>query len=160
MEKRCVGIDIGGTSVKFGLFDGNGDLLEKWSIPTRTEQRGAHIIPDIAACAVKKLESFGIAPGQLAGAGVGVPGQVSGEGEVLFAENLGWYHVPLARALSGLTGLSVLVENDANVAALGEIWRGSGVNCRSMILVTLGTGIGCGIVADGKILICFALLIL
>lgn len=152
MEKHCVGIDIGGTSVKFGLFDGKGTLREKWSIPTRTENGGAQIIPDIGASLRERLAGLELKPEQLAGAGVGVPGQVSQEGEVLFAENLGWYHVPLARQLSSLAGMPVRVENDANLAALGEIWKGSGARCHSMIFVTLGTGIGCGIVVNGRIL--------
>lgn len=152
MEKYCLGIDIGGTSVKFGLFDMDGTLLEKWSIPTNTQQKGIHIIGDTAASVNRKLKKMGIRPEQLVGAGVGVPGQVDGDGVVLFAENLGWVHVPLARELSRLTGLRVYAENDANVAALGEIWRGSAANCHSMIFVTLGTGIGCGIVVKDKIL--------
>lgn len=152
MEKYCLGIDIGGTSVKFGLFDMDGALLEKWSIPTNIEQNGIHILPDIAASVNSKLKNRKITPEQVSGAGVGVPGQVAEDGTILFAENLGWVHVPLTRELSRMTGLSVQAENDANLAALGEIWQGSAENCHSMIFVTLGTGIGCGIVMKDKIL--------
>lgn len=152
MEKRCVGIDIGGTSVKFGLFDMDGRLLEKWSIPTNTKQNGIHILPEIAASVNRKMQSCGIRPVQIAGAGVGVPGQVAQDGTVLFAENLGWMDVPVTKELSRLMGMPVLAENDANLAALGEIWRGSAAQCHSMIFVTLGTGIGCGIVINDQIL--------
>ena len=152
MKKYCLGIDIGGTSIKSGLFDRQGVLLEKWSIPTRIEENGKHIIGDIKNSTDRKLESLGLDPGQLSGAGVGVPGQVSRQGEVLFAENLGWYHVPLTEELTRRLGMPVRTENDANLAALGEMWKGSGSRCSNLLFVTLGTGIGCGIVADGRIL--------
>ena len=126
MKKYCLGIDIGGTSIKSGLFDRQGVLLEKWSIPTRIEENGKHIIGDIKDSTDRKLESLGLDPGQLSGAGVGVPGQVSRQGEVLFAENLGWYHVPLTEELTRRLGMPVRTENDANLAALGEMWKGSG----------------------------------
>lgn len=152
MEKRCLGIDIGGTSVKFGLFDMEGTLLERWSIPTRTEENGAHILPEIAASLKERLEESGLDKEQIVGAGVGVPGQMGKDGFVLAAENLGWYNVPLAETLTELTGLRVRAENDANTAALGELWRGSGKRHHSMIFVTLGTGIGGGIIINDKIL--------
>lgn len=152
MERYCLGIDIGGTSVKFGLFDMNGILIEKWSIPTDVEQNGKHILSDIADSVNGKVKEREILPEQITGAGVGVPGQVTEDGVVLFAENLGWKQVPITRELSRLTGLSIRAENDANLAALGEIWRGSAKNCHSMIFVTLGTGIGCGVVMKDKIL--------
>ncbi|MCI6006517.1 MAG: ROK family protein [Blautia sp.] len=152
MERGCVGIDIGGTSVKLGMFDEEGTLLEKWSIPTNRNQNGAEIIPDIAASVSRKLNQLEVNPAHLTGIGVGVPGQVSEDGMVLLAENLGWKNVPLMRELSERTGLPVCAENDANLAALGESWKGSAGHCHSMMFVTLGTGIGCGIVVKGQIL--------
>lgn len=152
MKEYCLGIDIGGTSVKLGLFDMDGVLLEKWGIPTNTEQNGIYILPEVAASVNLTLKSRGIRTEQLAGAGVGVPGQVAEDGTILFAENIGWTKVPLIRELSDLTGLNIRVENDANLAALGEIWCGSARNFHSMIFVTLGTGIGCGIVVKDKII--------
>ena len=152
MKKWCLGIDIGGTSVKFGLFDMEGMLLKKWSIPTRTQESGKNILEDIAISLEKKLKIWGFEREQIAGAGLGVPGLVMEDGTVLHAENLGWDRVAVAEELKKLTGIQIKVENDANLAALGEIWKGSGKNCHSMLFVTLGTGIGCGIVIDDKIL--------
>lgn len=152
MKKWCLGIDIGGTSVKFGLFDMEGMLLKKWSIPTRTQESGKNILEDIAISLEKKLKIWGFEREQIAGAGLGVPGLVMEDGTVLHAENLGWDRVAVAGELKKLTGIQIKVENDANLAALGEIWKGSGKNCHSMLFVTLGTGIGCGIVIDDKIL--------
>lgn len=152
MKKWCLGIDIGGTSVKFGLFDMEGMLLKKWSIPTRTQESGKNILEDIAISLEKNLKIWGFEREQIAGAGLGVPGLVMEDGTVLHAENLGWDRVAVAEELKKLTGIQIKVENDANLAALGEIWKGSGKNCHSMLFVTLGTGIGCGIVIDDKIL--------
>lgn len=152
MKKWCLGIDIGGTSVKFGLFDMEGMLLKKWSIPTRTQESGKNILEDIVISLEKNLKIWGFEREQIAGAGLGVPGLVMEDGTVLHAENLGWDRVAVAEELKKLTGIQIKVENDANLAALGEIWKGSGKNCHSMLFVTLGTGIGCGIVIDDKIL--------
>lgn len=152
MKKYCLGIDIGGTSVKFGLFDREGRLLEKWSIPTNTDQKGNYILQETASSVKEKLDELGIREEELFGIGAGVPGQVNEAGEVLLAENLGWVNEPVKKNLEVLTGLAVQVENDANLAALGEIWEGSAANCHSMIFVTLGTGIGCGIVVKNKII--------
>ena len=151
-KKACLGIDIGGTSVKLGLFDLEGALLEKWSIPTNRERNGAEIIQDIAASVNRKLYERKLKPERLTGIGAGVPGQVSEDGMVLLAENLGWQNVPIGRELSEQTGLPVRTENDANLAAFGEAWKGSARDCHSMMFVTLGTGIGCGIVVKNQIL--------
>lgn len=152
MKEYCLGIDIGGTSVKYGLFDRNGTLLEKWSSQTNKEQNGVHIIPEIAFSVNTALQKYGIRQEQVAGAGVGVPGQVMEDGSILLAENIGWKNVPLTEKLKELTGLKIYTENDANLAALGEIWCGSARNFHSMVFITLGTGIGCGIVIDDKII--------
>lgn len=152
METYYFGIDIGGTSVKCGLFEDEGRLLESWKIPTRLEKNGAYIVPDLVKSLQKKLREHSLAASCVGGLGIGVPGQTDENGSVLLAENLGWEEFPLAQLLKEQTGFPVKAENDANLAALGEYWYGSGKGSRSMMLVTLGTGVGCGIIVDGKIL--------
>ena len=150
--KYGFGADVGGTTVKLGFFSHMGDLLEKWEIPTRTENNGEAILPDIAKAIDDCLERNGVAKEDVIGIGIGVPGPVSDEGVVNRCVNLGWGVFNLHETLSELTGLPVKAGNDANVAALGEYWRGGGAGCKSMVLATLGTGIGGGIIIDGKIL--------
>ncbi len=146
------GVDVGGTSVKLGFFDEAGSLLEKWEIPTRTEGGGERILPDIASAIEKCLARYGVEKSQVLGIGIGVPGPVADDGLVNRCVNLGWGVFNLHAALSELTGLPVKAGNDANVAALGEYWRGGGAGCHSIVMATLGTGIGGGIIIDGKIL--------
>ena len=151
MKKYCFGIDIGGTSVKCGLFQTDGKVVDKWEIPTRTEDNGRRILPDVAETIGKKIKEKNLNPEEVAGAGIGVPGPVDGEGNVTMAVNLHWGFVPLAKELSEMTGLTVKAGNDANVAALGEMWMGGAAGSSNVIMVTLGTGIGGGIIVDGKI---------
>ena len=150
--KYGFGVDIGGTTVKLGLFTEKGELLEKWEIPTNTENQGAAILPDVAQAVEACLARRGLSQDQVLGLGVGVPGPVRRDGVVDRCANLGWGTFHLEEALSQLLALPVKAGNDANVAALGECWQGGGRGYGSMILVTLGTGIGGGIVVDGKIL--------
>ncbi len=152
MSAYCFGIDIGGTSVKCGLFLTDGTLVEKWEIPTRTENKGEGILPDIADTIKKKLEERKIAKDEVEGVGFGVPGPVNSKGVVLGAVNLFWGNKEAAKELSELTGLPAKVGNDANVAALGEAWKGATEGAKNIILATLGTGVGGGIIVDGKIL--------
>ena len=151
MEKYVFGIDIGGTTVKCGLFTVKGELLEKWEIPTRTENNGAAILPDVADTVLKKIQEKGLAKEEIAGIGIGVPGPVNEQGEVPGAVNLHWGYVNLAGDMEKMTGLRVKAGNDANVAALGEMWKGGGAGCQSIVMVTLGTGVGGGIINNGKI---------
>ena len=151
MEKYVFGIDIGGTTVKCGLFTVKGELLEKWEIPTRTENNGAAILPDVADTVLKKIQEKGLAKEEVAGIGIGVPGPVNEQGEVPGAVNLHWGYVNLAGDMEKMTGLRVKAGNDANVAALGEMWKGGGAGCQSIVMVTLGTGVGGGIINNGKI---------
>ncbi len=151
MNTYCFGIDVGGTSVKLGLFTTDGDLLEKWEIPTRTENKGEAILGDIAAALRDKMQERHLSVSQMAGAGIGVPGPVNREGEIRGAVNLGWGLKPVRQELEMLTGLKVCAANDANAAALGEVWQGSAAGYDSIIFVTLGTGIGGGIIVDGHI---------
>lgn len=153
MAEYVFGIDVGGTTVKCGLFKADGTVLDKWEIVTRTEGEGAQIIPDVAETVRKKMEEKQLARDQVAGLGIGVPGPVNARGEVLKAVNLGWGYKDVASELEQLLGLPVKVGNDANVAALGEMWMGGGKGTRNLIMVTLGTGVGGGIIVDGKIVV-------
>lgn len=151
MKKYCFGIDVGGTTVKCGLFDVSGALLDKWEIPTRTENDGINILPDVAQTIAEKIGQKGLDREEIAGIGVGVPGPVNEAGEVPCAVNLHWGYVNIAGDLERLTGFPVKAGNDANVAALGELWKGGGAGHHSMIMVTLGTGVGGGIIINDKI---------
>lgn len=148
----CFGIDIGGTTVKMGLFEEDGTIADKWEIVTRTENKGEAILPDIAASINAKLEEKGIAKEDVIGIGAGVPAPVSEDGVVNGTANLGWEYKEVKRELEEMTGISVTVENDANVAALGEMWKGGGRGNKNMIMVTLGTGVGGGVIVRGHII--------
>ena len=152
MSQYVFGVDIGGTTVKLGFFDVEGNLLDKWEIPTRTEGEGSQILPDIAASIQKKTEEKKIAPETVAGVGVGAPGQVDGEGVIHTAVNLGWGIFSTKETLEEIIHMPVMAGNDANVAALGEMWRGGGQGYHDLIVVTLGTGVGGGIIVGGKVL--------
>lgn len=153
MQKYCFGIDVGGTTVKMGLFQTDGTLLDKWEIPTRTENQGEAILPDIASAALAKLEEKGIAKEEVAGIGIGVPGPINAEGIVPHTANLGWGYKEVTKELTALTGLPSKGGNDANVAALGEMWKGAAAGRKNGVMVTLGTGVGGGIVLNGQILV-------
>ena len=133
MKKYCFGIDVGGTSVKCGLFTTEGQALDKWEIPTRIQENGKYILPDVAAAILKKMEEKNITAEEV-------------------AVNLHWGHVCIEKDLEKLTGLKVKAGNDANVAALGELWKGGAAGRRSMIMVTLGTGVGGGIIVNEKVI--------
>ncbi len=153
MERSYLfGIDVGGTAVKCGLFDTEGNLLEKWELPTRREEGGRYILPDAAKSALEKARERGIAQEEVLGVGVGVPGPVDERGEMPFAVNLGWGYKNVSGEMEELTGWKSRAANDANVAALGELWRGGAQGYKNAVLLTLGTGIGGGIILNGKIL--------
>lgn len=154
MGMKCIGIDVGGTTVKIGLFETSGELLDKWEVKTRKEENGKYILVDVAASIREKLEQKGISlKDDVAGAGLGVPGPVMPDGSVEVCVNLGWHNVNPQKELSGLLdGISVKSGNDANVAALGEMWQGGGKGYSDIIMITLGTGVGGGVILDQKIL--------
>lgn len=153
MAKYIYGIDIGGTTVKMGLFDEKGDMLEKWEIVTRKENNGENILPDIVKSIKEKNSEKSIETDDILGIGMGVPGPITEDGRVLKCANLGWGIFSVADEMSKLTGVKkVKVGNDANVAALGEQWRGGGRGFDNIVMVTLGTGVGGGIIMNGKIL--------
>jgi len=144
------GVDLGGTTVKIAYFDQAGNLLDKWEIPTVIENNGAQILSDIAASIAGYLEKNRIAKNMILGVGIGVPGPVDKKGVVNRCKNLGWGVFNVEQALSELTGFPVKAGNDATVAALGECWKGGGKSYDNMILVTLGTGVGGGIIINGQ----------
>lgn len=149
MANYRIGVDVGGTTVKLGLFDDAGELVEKWEIPTRKENGGRNILPDIVESIEQKRQKTN---GHITGIGMGVPGPVKDDGTVLGCVNLGWGIINARDELVSLTGVSnVCVANDANIAALGEMWRGGGRGFESIVMVTLGTGVGGGIIHNGRI---------
>ncbi len=151
-EEVLFGVDIGGTTIKFGIFDMEGTLHGDWEINTDKTENGRHIIEQIALSIESVIQKAGMEPGQIAGIGLGVPGPVLESGEVINAPNLGWRNWNVKKELEQLLGLKVRIGNDANVAALGEMWAGSGMGCKSLVLLTLGTGVGGGIVQNGRLI--------
>lgn len=152
MAKTVFGVDLGGTTVKLGYFDMDGNVLDKWEIPTRKEDCGSLILPDIAKTILDKMAEKGLTKEEVAGIGIGVPGPVNDNGVIFMAANLGWGIMNINEELSALTGLPVKAGNDANVAALGEMWKGGGQGHKNLVAVTLGTGVGGGIVVNGQLL--------
>ncbi len=148
--KYCFGVDIGGTTVKIGLFTTEGELLEKWEIKTRTENHGEAILPDVAESLQNKMQEKNIRKSEVDGIGIGIPAPVMEDGVVQKTANLGWGYKEVTREMKELTGLPVAAGNDANMAALGEMWLGAGKGQKNMIMVTLGTGVGGGIIVNGK----------
>ncbi len=151
--RYCFGIDIGGTTVKIGLFSINGEVIDKWEIKTRTENQGENILPDISQAILSKLEEKRIQKSDVNGIGIGVPAPVKTDGIVKNTVNLGWKYKEVKPEMEALCGLRTEVGNDANVAALGEMWLGAGKGQENMIMVTLGTGVGGGIIVEGKPLV-------
>ena len=155
MKEYAFGIDLGGTTAKIGLFTTSGALLEKWEVATDTSNAGEHILENLAAAVLGKMKEKSIQPEQAEGVGIGVPGPVLDSSIVpIVCANLGgWGERNVSAQLSGLLdGLKVLVGNDANVAALGEIWMGAAKGAKNAVMVTLGTGVGGGVVVNGKVI--------
>ena len=153
MSKYAFGVDVGGTSVKLGLFGAEGELLDKWEIPTVTENQGAAILPDIAKSILDKMEEKSLGEEDVAGIGIGVPGPVDRNGLLVGrAVNMGWDSLDIPKALQAYIKVPVKAANDANIAAFGELWQGGGRGYENMVAVTLGTGVGGGIIVDGRLL--------
>lgn len=149
--KYCFGVDIGGTFVKLGLFTTEGELLDKWQIPTRREDNSSHVLPDIAAALKGKLEEKGISIDDVTGVGFGTPGPVTEDGVSVCPANLDWVNKPVAKELSELMGIPSKGGNDVNVAGLGEMWRGGAKGYKNVVVVPIGTGVGAAIIVNGKI---------
>lgn len=151
MNQYCFGVDIGGTGIKIGLFSKEGELLDKWTFETKRTDKGKDVLRDAANFIDLKIKEKDLNKGQILGVGVGLPGPVKDNGEVLELPNLGIGYFNIEEEMSLMTGLKVKAGNDANVAALGEQWKGSGKGFINMVLVTLGTGVGGGIIHNGRI---------
>ena len=154
MSKYAFGVDVGGTTVKLGLFNDEGQVLDKWEIPTVKDNGGEKVLPDIAASIKNKMQEKNITAADLVGVGIGAPGAVNADGFMVNgAVNIGWGSFDLAETLKKELDLDVTVKagNDANVAALGEMWQGGGKGSKDVIMVTLGTGVGGGIIVDGHV---------
>ena len=152
MNKKIIGIDLGGTSIKFAILTQNGEIQEKWSIPTNILDEGSHIVPDIIQSIKHKLTLLGLTKDDFLGIGMGSPGVVNRqEGTVIGAYNLNWKTLqPIKEQIESELGLSFYIDNDANVAALGEKWVGAGNNEPDVVFVTLGTGVGGGVSAGNQ----------
>lgn len=149
--KYVFGADIGGTTVKLGLFQADGALLEKWEIPTVIEDAGEAVLRDVSAAVEGCMARRGISRADVLGIGAGIPGPVTADGTVNRCVNLGWGVFNVSEALARISGFPVESANDANVAALGEYWMGGGKGCKDMLFVTLGTGVGGAVIADGHL---------
>lgn len=153
MSKYAFGVDVGGTTVKIGLFSEEGVVLDKWEIPTDKSNCGENVIPDVAKSLLAKMEEKHIALEDIKGIGVGAPGAVDDNGTLVGgAVNIGWKVFNIPQVMQQYINVPVKANNDANVAAFGELWQGGGKGCNNMVAVTLGTGVGGGIIVGGKIL--------
>ena len=153
MKEYCFGIDVGGTTIKIGFFKNNGEVLDKWEITTRTENFGENILADICEALESKLVKEGISLDEIEGIGIGLPGPVLADGTVLQCVNLGWGTFNVEQKLSEMFhGIKVKAGNDANVAALGEAWKGGGKDYDDVVMITLGTGVGGGVIIGNNIL--------
>ena len=152
MSKYVIGTDIGGTSVKLGLFTSEGRLVHKWEIRTDRSEGGMNVPTDIADSVKKVIAEQSIGASDVIGMGIGVPGPVKSDGTVMKCANLGWGIFNVADKMKELTGFNCTAVNDANAAALGEMWQGTAKGFNNLVFVTLGTGVGGGIIVDGKVI--------
>jgi len=152
MCKYAFGVDVGGTTLKLGLFDEKGNLLDKWEVRTDTEDNGAHILPDAAESIRNKITEKNLKAEEILGVGIGAPGPVDAEGTVYKAVNLGWDVINIPAVFRQYLDIPVAAANDANIAAFGEMWQGAGKGFKDVVAVTLGTGVGGGIIVNGNIL--------
>ena len=154
MSKKLLGIDLGGTTVKFGILTADGEVQEKWAIETNTFENGSHIVPDIVESLKHRLELYGLTAEDFIGIGMGSPGAVDRENKtVTGAFNLNWAETQeVGSVIEKELGIPFAIDNDANVAALGERWVGAGANNRNVVFITLGTGVGGGVIADGNLI--------
>lgn len=152
MKQVCFGVDIGGTAVKAGLFDAEGNLLDKWSFPTKVTGQGKDIIAQVAEFIKKKVEELNLQKEEIMGVGIGIPGPVKDNSDVLELANLGHGYFNIEEEMHKYVDYKVKAGNDANVAALGELWQGGGKGYRNMVLATLGTGVGGGIIINGTVI--------
>ncbi|AUJ32390.1 MAG: ROK family glucokinase [Liquorilactobacillus nagelii] len=153
MEKKLIGIDLGGTTIKFAILTLSGEIQQKWSIKTNILDEGSHIVPDIITSLKHHLKLYEMQPNQFSGIGMGSPGTVDlQKGTVIGAYNLNWKKLqPVKDMIESGLGIPFIIDNDANAAALGERWKGAGENDDEVVFITLGTGVGGGIISNGKL---------
>jgi glucokinase len=152
MEKWMIGVDLGGTTTKLAIVNVYGEILHKWEIPTDISEHGKYITVNIAKAIDAKLKELGEPKSRLLGIGMGAPGPVNdANGSIYEAINLGWQNYPLKDVLEMETSLPAFIDNDANIAALGEMWKGAGNGAKDLVCVTLGTGVGGGVIANGSL---------
>ncbi len=153
MEKWFLGVDLGGTSTKLAFINLYGEIIHKWEIPTDISENGVNITTNIAKAIDAKLAELDETKSRILGIGMGAPGPVRfQDGSVYEAINLGWHNYPLKDLLEVETSLPVVIDNDANIAALGEMWKGAGQGAKDLVCITLGTGVGGGVIANGQVL--------
>jgi glucokinase len=152
-EQLIVGVDLGGTTTKLAFINMGGEIIYNWEIPTDNSNEGQNITKNISNAINEKLEALSFSKDNLIGIGMGAPGPVNYEtGVILNVVNLGWKdNFPLKASLEAATSLPAAIENDANCAALGEMWKGAGNGAKDLVCVTLGTGVGGGVIANGNI---------
>lgn len=155
MKPYAFGVDLGGNAIKIGLFQTTGHLVEKWTIPARLEDRGSHLLGDVVDAIRTKMEARSLTWDAVEGVGMGVPGPVDQDGTVLRCVNLGWDILNIPKAVRELEPAieKLKVANDVNAATLGEMWQGGAQWNNSAVMVTLGVGIGSGIVVDNKVFV-------
>ncbi|MCD0066898.1 ROK family glucokinase [Streptococcus agalactiae] len=154
MSKKLLGIDLGGTTIKFGILTLEGEVQEKWAIETNTLENGRHIVSDIVESLKHRLSLYGLTKDDFLGIGMGSPGAVDRTSKtVTGAFNLNWADTQeVGSVIEKEVGIPFFIDNDANVAALGERWVGAGANNPDVVFVTLGTGVGGGVIADGNLI--------
>lgn len=153
MKKYCFGVDVGGTTIKIGFLETTGNMLDKWEIKTNREDSGKRILGDICEALENKLKKEAIGIDEIEGIGIGLPGPILDDGTVLQCVNLGWGKFNVEEKLSEMFhNIKVKAGNDANVAALGEAWKGGGKDYSDIVMITLGTGVGGGVIINNKII--------
>lgn len=154
LDKKIIGIDLGGTTAKFAILNLDGEIQTKWSIETDISEEGSKIVPNIIESINHHLDLYHMTIDDFIGIGMGSPGTVNRkEGTVIGAYNLNWKTLqPIRQQIEDGTGLPFFIGNDANVAALGEQWVGAGNNEPNVVFITLGTGVGGGLISDGNLL--------
>lgn len=150
MEKKYIGIDLGGTFIKGGVVDGAGNILLSDKVPTESDKGAGQVAKNIALLALSLMERLSLKAADVVGIGMGVPGMIDGKaGNVIYSNNLNWKDFRIAETVEKLSGLPVKIANDANVAVLGEVKFGAGKGCENVVMLTLGTGVGGGVIAEG-----------
>ncbi|MGX7108254.1 ROK family glucokinase [Facklamia miroungae] len=151
--KKIIAIDLGGTSVKIAIVSQQGQIIEKWSLPTMSQQKGQLIVPTIIEAIISKLEERKERVEDYLGIGMGSPGTILKDGSVKGAYNLNWVNPhPVKAIFQQEINLPFVIINDANAAALGELWQGAGKGCSDLVMLTLGTGVGGGIICQNRLI--------